>query len=411
MMAQAELMTPIREVDTSAEDIQVWFLDNAPHYPQALMLLPKDQPGPNSQGTWCNYPFDENLLMWVNTSHNEGLHFLKQYKIMQREEKMSRALTVVEKKNVLTLLSNNMKAVASVVPKHLTPERLMRVAFQAIVKNPALAQCSQISLVNAIIEASQLGLEISGPLGQASLIPFKQEAVLIVEYKGKIALAHNSGQIKSFAAHPVYENDVWDYEYGLNPFLKHRPYDKDDARGELIAAYAVVQYKNGGVDFEVVNRVGAMRSKAASSAKNKADSPWNQEANEWTMWVKTAVHQLSKRIPLSPELQRANDLEEMAEQRGKQDLSHVMDVEFEEMPKEIGSDKGNGEDTTPVEPETAPDDGKKVLAQLAAFIADPDSKPLYMQACEEMELNADGKHDAVQATAIMSKIDEILERG
>jgi recombinational DNA repair protein RecT len=181
----------------------------------------------------------------------------------------------------------------------------------------------------------------------------------------------------------------------------------------LRAAYAVVQYKNGGVDFEVVNRTGAMRAKAASAAKNKADSPWNQPENEWTMWVKTAVHQLSKRIPLSPELQRANDLEEMAEQRGNQDLSHVMDIEFEEMPKEIGNDKGNGEDKAPAEtePETAPDDGNKVTAQLAAFCADADSKPLYIQACEELDIKPDTEHSPAEATDIMSKIDEILERG
>jgi len=356
-VAHNNILLPIREApDTSQEDMCVWFLEHGPRYPQAFRMLPAGCPAPNENGTWVSYPFDENLCMWVNVSHDEGLVFLNQYKIMQKEAKMSKELTVQEKQSVLNLLKNNMRAVASVVPKHLTPERLMRLTYQAIVRMPQLAQCSQISLINAVIEAAQLGLEVSGPLGQASIIPFKHgstyEAVLIVEYRGKIALAYNSGKVKSFSSHPVYEKDSFEYAYGTDPYLRHRPHMGND-KGPLVAAYAVVQYLNGGMDFEICDWQMAMRAKAASPARNKDDSPWNQPANEWTMWVKTAIHQLSKRIPLSPELQRANDLEEQAEKRGKQDIDYVIDAELENLPPAIGADKqlpeGKGKSNSPKE--------------------------------------------------------------
>jgi len=402
-------LLPIRDLKIDEVDFQMslWLIDQARQFPQAFKLLPVGSETPTEPGTWVAYPYDDKLQIVINSSHNEGIEFFKQYKLKQREADMSRALTVQEKKTVLQLLSANMKAVAAVVPKHLTPERLMRVAFQAIVKTPKLAQCTQLSLVNAIIEASQLGLEISGPLGQASLIPFKDEAVLIVEYKGKIALAHNSGQIKSFSAHPVYEKDVWDYEYGLNPYLKHRPYDEEDDRGDLVAAYAVVQYKNGGVDFEVVNRKMAMRSKAASKAGKKEDSPWNQPANEWTMWVKTAVHQLAKRIPQSPELQRANTLDDQAE--SGQDLNHIIDIELQDLPKTMGVDDAKTQAKLQQSPPKAETGDEKIMANLR--VGREEFPGEYNEACKHLKLNPADDHSPIDATAIMQSMNSLMDGG
>lgn len=397
---------PIREVniDESSFNMDLWLLDRAKSHPHVFKLLPININGINDPGAWVHYPYDDQLQIWVNSSHPEGLEFFSQYKIRRRETLMSSALTVQEKSTVLKLLSGNMKAVASVAPKHLTPERLMRIAYQAIVKTPKLATCSQLSLVNAVIEAAQLGLEISGPLGQASIVPFGNEANLIVEYKGKIALAYNSGMVESFQAHPVYQKDVWDYQYGINPYLKHRPYDGDDDRGSLIAAYAVTKFKNGGYDFEVVNKKAAMRAKQASKAKNSDDSPWNQPENEWTMWVKTAVHQLSKRIPQSPELQRANMLDDRAERGEKQDIGHIIDIELSEMPQGLG---GEADKTESVTRSTATSDDP-AMANLK--IAQEEFPDFYEKAIDELGLVGKENITPADAKDICTKINETMDR-
>lgn len=209
-------------------------------------------------------------------------------------------------------------AVASVLPKHLTPERMLRIGYQVIHRTPKLRQCSPASLINGLIEISMLGLDI-GRTGH--LIPFKNEAVVIVDYKGMIELAHRSGQINSLPFKPVYENDFFDYEEGTNRYIKHKPATKD--RGDLIAAYAIANFKHGGFDFEVVHPVDIEAVKKVAPGAKSSDSPWNNPDQQWTMWCKTAVRRLSKRIPQSPELRRVTELEDLVEAGLSQQISHI----------------------------------------------------------------------------------------
>jgi recombination protein RecT len=233
-----------------------------------------------------------------------------------------------QKKAMLGLLTSNMKAVKSVLPKHISPERIMRVAFQAISRNPKLMECTQASIINSLLEASQLGLEIGGPLSKASLVPFwnknigKREAQLIIGFRGMIELAYRSPKVKNFQAHPVFSNDSFEYAYGTSPYLEHRPFDGDD-RGELVNGYAIVFYDNGGIDFEVVDRFIAMKHKA----KSRSDL-WNDRDAEPEMWVKTAIRRLSKRIPQSEELQRAASLDEAADYGRAQEMANVIDMDI-----------------------------------------------------------------------------------
>ena len=249
---------------------------------------------------------------------------------------MTKELTVQQQNTIQQLLVDNIKAIKSVLPKHLTPERMCRIAYTAIARTPRLAECTQHSLLNAILEASMLGLEIGGPLGLAHLIPFGQEAQLIIGYQGFMDLAYRSDRVINFSAHPVYEKDTFDYAYGLNPKLFHVPSREDDV-GKLVFAYAVAQFKNGGFDFEVVDKRIAMAAKARSAAKHEKDSPWNTE-DEWAMWVKTAIRRLAKRIPQSPELQTAANLDDRAEAGISQDIN-IIDIDVKEPRIENSLDK------------------------------------------------------------------------
>lgn len=218
-----------------------------------------------------------------------------------------------------TMLAKYKKAVQSVLPKHLTPERILRIAHMAISRNPKLMGCTQQSLINGIIQGSVLGLEVGTG---CHLVPFfnkrlgQDEAVFIPDYKGLIDLAHRSNRIQSFPFKPVYVRDEFSYSEGTDRHITHKPCRELD-RGDLEAAYAIVFYKHGGYDFEVVERADAMAAKAASRGSKKKDSPWNTDA-EWTMWCKTAVKRLIKRVPQSPELQFASQTEDVFDATGAQ---------------------------------------------------------------------------------------------
>jgi recombination protein RecT len=50
--------------------------------------------------------------------------------------------------------------IARALPKHLSPDRMVRIALTAFRMNPKLAQTDPRSVFAAVIQSSQLGLEV-----------------------------------------------------------------------------------------------------------------------------------------------------------------------------------------------------------------------------------------------------------
>src|SRR5690606_18650210 len=85
---------------------------------------------------------------------------------------MANAVAVQKLNDVRALLTKCEKQIAAALPKHMTPERMARIAFTAVQRQPPLLECSQQSLALAVINAAELGLE-TDLLGHAYLVPFK----------------------------------------------------------------------------------------------------------------------------------------------------------------------------------------------------------------------------------------------
>ena len=180
----------------------------------------------------------------------------------------------------------------------LDPERFTRIALTVVRQNNKLMTCRANTVLGALMTCAQLGLE-PGPLGEAYLVPYGDVCTFLPGYRGLVKLAWNSGQIKHIDADVVYEDDLFDYEKGTSPFLRHKP-----ARGErntvngATHAYAVVSTTNGGSSFVVlsVEEVERIR-RTYSKSGHKNDNPWQTEWSE--MAKKTALRRLSKIMPLS----------------------------------------------------------------------------------------------------------------
>ena len=191
------------------------------------------------------------------------------------------------------------KEIAKALPSVITGERFARMATTAVTQNPALAACSPQSFIGAMLTAAQLGLEPNTPLGQAYLIPYGSNCQFQLGYRGLIELAHRSGDIKSIEAHVVYANDDFDFEFGLEPKLKHKPAKEN--RGDAAWVYAVYHTKDEGYGFEVMSVDDINRHRAKySKAKN---SPWNDAWDE--MAKKTVIKRVLKFAPLKTEFVRA----------------------------------------------------------------------------------------------------------
>ena len=191
------------------------------------------------------------------------------------------------------------------LPSGLTYERFVRISLSALNNTPELKNCTPMSFISALLNAAQLGLEPNSPLGQAYLIPYKQKNQLFCQfqigYKGLIDLAYRSGQIQTIQAQVVYENDFFEYEYGLNPVLVHRPAFSD--RGEPVYFYGLYKAINGGFGFSVMSKA-EMDAFATAYSKGigSSYSPW--KTNYSDMARKTVIKQALKYAPIKTEVQK-----------------------------------------------------------------------------------------------------------
>lgn len=200
-----------------------------------------------------------------------------------------------------------------VVTKHLPADRLVRVALAAWSTNPKLKACDRNSFLLALLRAGQLGLDPSGALGQAYLVPYGNKCQLIIGYRGLIALARRSGEIETIEAHVVFQGDRFAYRLGLSPLLEHEP-DRTGSSGrgrdDVVAAYAIARFKGGGYQIEVMFQQDIVKIMENTQSRGRS-GPWRDHYPE--MARKTAVRRLAKFLPLNAELAAAIEYDDEAE--------------------------------------------------------------------------------------------------
>lgn len=225
------------------------------------------------------------------------------------------------------------------LPKHLDADRLTRIAMTTIRQTPKLLDCNIQSLLAAVMQSAQLGLE-PNILGQAYIIPYGKEAQFVIGYRGMIDLARRSGHIESIYAHPVYDQDEFDYEYGLDPKLRHKPAIGD--RGQFIGAYGVAKFKDGGYHFEFMPK--AQIDERRKRSKASGNGPWVTDYEE--MACKTVIRHMFKYLPISIELMKqVEHTDETVKHEIMPDMTEspdVIDVDFE-VGEDIDQPEATGE--------------------------------------------------------------------
>ncbi len=225
------------------------------------------------------------------------------------------------------MMAKNQKLIESALPRHMSPDRFLRIALTSMSKNPKLLECTPRSLFGAVLQCAQLGLETDDLRGQAYLIPFRNKGVyevqVMVGYKGFLELVYRTKKVLDITAEVVHEQDEFSFQHGSgdNEFLTHKPYMGDDP-GELIAAYVKVKFAAGHERFAVLPRREVMKAASSSRAYRDNSGPWITHEDE--MWKKTALRRICKTVPMSPEVATAIALEERESAGIGQDLSALI---------------------------------------------------------------------------------------
>lgn len=212
--------------------------------------------------------------------------------------------------NLKSLLEAQRNGIAQTLPKHITPERVIKTFLVAVNRIPDLLRCTQASLLETINRAAELGLDLSGTLGEAYPVPFNNktkdadgrevwvmQCTLIIGYRGLEKLAWQSGEVESIDAEVVYARDTFDFRKGTEVHVSWSPYIGPDDRGPVVGAYACVKLKSGGKLARFLPR--SEIEKIRNTAKSKDSPAWRNWWDE--MARKCALKRTLKDAPLSTE--------------------------------------------------------------------------------------------------------------
>ena len=194
--------------------------------------------------------------------------------------------------------------IKNALPANITPERMMRIAMTAISKDSKLANSTPESFMGALLTSAQLGLECNTPLGQAYLIPFyngkaqRMETQFQLGYQGLLDLCYRTGQYKTIQARIVYRGDDFNYSYGLDETLNHKP---QGISKDPIFVYAYYCLANGAKAFEVMSWDDVMQhANKYSQSANSNYSPWKTDPE--SMAKKTVLKKVLKYAPKTVEI-------------------------------------------------------------------------------------------------------------
>lgn len=244
-------------------------------------------------------------------------------------------------KPVVAMLAKYKDRIASVVPKFMDDTRVLKLISGEIQRNPKLLECSPISVLNCVVQAASLGVEIRQK--SAYLVPLKDGRTgrmvcnLWLDYRSEIDLIKRSGDVKSINALVVYSKDVFEYEIterGIH--MLHRPYKfrrlaeggmaavSQAERGQPIGAYMLAVLEDGTqIDYMSLDEIQARQKVSKNTGP---DSPWVKSWDE--MACKTVIHHGTKMLRQTPELVQAQELGERSE-RGEAP-EYIIDVEPED---------------------------------------------------------------------------------
>ena len=191
------------------------------------------------------------------------------------------------------------KAVAELLGNKygITPQEFLVKVSNAIRKNPELLRCSSQSLFGSILYFAEIGLPFNTPEGFGYISTEYNEggyeAVPIIGYRGLIEIAYRNPKVKSIRIQAVYEGDEFEYEYGTQEYIKHKPNIFAKSERKLIAVYAIVKIQDIDPLFVVVHK--AQLDELKKISKSSSEFAKNDVFN--IMESKVAIKLLFKMLP------------------------------------------------------------------------------------------------------------------
>lgn len=212
------------------------------------------------------------------------------------------AMAVYQNPNDLKkFLESASSVIAAALPRHLTKERMIRLALTSFSTTKKLRECTAHSILSSIVLASQLGLEI-GLGGQGYLIPYNGTCTFVPGWRGLLSLVNNSGRATAWTG-AVFEGDDFDFQLGSHPRCNHIPGPNygDDTKLEKVYAIGKVN----GAEMAIMEMWPMARVFRHRDKSNKVGREHYSFKHPEMYGRKVVLLQVLKYLPLSIELQNA----------------------------------------------------------------------------------------------------------
>lgn len=204
--------------------------------------------------------------------------------------------------NIVEFVQNQ----AALFNESLSDERITwakesQFAIQVLQENKFLretAEKNQLSLQNAIINVSAIGISLNPANKHAYLVPRGGKVCLDISYMGLLHLAMATGSIMFAECNIVYANDNFKrVGVGMPPVFDVQEFTD---RGAIVGAYCTAKTCDGDYLTEVMSLAEIKETEATSKANN---GPWKTHWKE--MARKTVVKRASKYWPKVDRLDQA----------------------------------------------------------------------------------------------------------
>lgn len=200
-----------------------------------------------------------------------------------------------EVRGALTKMEEQFKAA---LPPHVTVEKFNRVVMTALQNSPKLLECNRASFYSACMMAAQDGLLPDGR--EAALVPFKGVVKFVPMVAGILKKVRNSGELATITSQIVRKDDRFRYWVDSDgEHIEHEP-SLFGQRGDPIGVYGIAKTKDGSFYLEVMT---AEQVDAVRKISKATDGPWDGPF-ESEMWRKSVLKRLSKRLPMSTDLEQ-----------------------------------------------------------------------------------------------------------
>ncbi len=188
------------------------------------------------------------------------------------------------------LLTERRDSIESALPKWIDADRFIITAMMALNRSWKLQNCTETSFYLSILESARSGLLPDGK--EAAIIPYKDQAEFQPMAVGITRLMLRAEGVLKIEARCVHKGDYFDFAYGDEPYVKHKPEPGTDR--EVIAAYAILWRKETSPTPEITWRDEIDKARQQSRAPN---------GPHWTIWFsetcrKVPIKRLGKYIDL-----------------------------------------------------------------------------------------------------------------